>query len=116
MNNKRDQDQYNMKVPGYFNRWHGCLGILILALGLTCCSTAHKSNALQKQYSTLHFTNAVSGPVNTTMLQAQVMRFADTYVALVAQSCDDITTATTNADLRLAAAQQGFFKRQFEQK
>ena len=31
------------------------------------------------------------------------MRFADTYVATVAQACDDITAKATNSDIRLVA-------------
>ena len=100
----RNKDKRGGKVVDYFSQWCGCLGIFILALGLTGCSTVHNHpKELQKQFSTFHITNAPPGPVTSSILQAQVMRFADTYVALVSQSCDDITAATTNADVRLAA-------------
>ena len=53
--------------------------------------------------SPLQLTNRATGPVMSSVLQAQVMRFADTYVALVSQACDDISSGTTNPVVRLAA-------------
>jgi hypothetical protein len=47
-------------------------------------------------------TNQSSGPVSLEVLQQQVMRFADTYTANIAQGCDDVAAATTNSACRLA--------------
>ena len=44
-----------------------------------------------------------TGPVTPAVLQAEVMRSADVYVAMVAQACDDISAKTTNSAIRLAA-------------
>jgi hypothetical protein len=53
--------------------------------------------------SPLQLTNSATGPVMSSVLQAQIMRSADTYAAVVAQACDDISAGTTNPAVRLAA-------------
>jgi hypothetical protein len=48
-------------------------------------------------------TATVGGPVTSSMMQAEVLRFADTYVAMVAQACDDAGAKSTNTAVRVAA-------------
>lgn len=103
MSNIGDQNKNGGKFFGCFLGWCGCLGILVLALALTGCSTVHVHRRPQNQFGAIQFTNLPSGPVTPQILQQQVMRFADTYVAMVSQACDDITVATTNTDERVAA-------------
>ena len=83
--------------------WFSCAGLLLLALALAGCS----SNPLSSSPPKVHVLSAqlTNSPVLVTsaILQAQVMRFADTYVAVISQGCDDITRASTNTDVRLAA-------------
>jgi methyl-accepting chemotaxis protein len=71
---------------------------------LTGCSYLRIPGSPPKaQVGSLQLTNRATGPVTPTVLQAQVMRFADTYVATVAQACDDVTAKATNSDVRLVA-------------
>ena len=87
-------------------RFSGCMraGILILTLAVAgCSSTPRPGSHPANQVLPRQLTGIPAGPVTASVLQAQVMRFADTYVAMVSQACDDITAATTNADIRLAA-------------
>jgi hypothetical protein len=82
----------------------GCLGVLCLALALTGCSSLPiPGTQPTTQANPLQLTNVASGPVMSSVLQAQIMRGADVYVAVVAQACDDISTGTTNPAVRLAA-------------
>src|SRR5579863_9979335 len=80
------------------------LGILFLAVALTGCGLLRFPKSQPKaQVNSFQLTNQVTGQVALTVLQAQVMRFADTYVATVAQACDDVSAkAATNAPLRLS--------------
>jgi hypothetical protein len=81
--------------------WSACLVILIFGLGWTGCSTTQGSGKQPKnQFSSFQLTNGPSGPVKTSVLQQQVMRFADTYAATIAQASDDIALGTTNAEIR----------------
>lgn len=50
----------------------------------------------------MQLSGKTSGPVTLMVLQAQVMRFADTYTATIAQACDDITAHATNSAVRLS--------------
>jgi hypothetical protein len=82
--------------------WSGMTGILLMALFLSGCSFLHfKSSPPKAQISSMQLTNTASGPVTFPVLQQQVMRFADTYAATVAQACDEISAQTTNTDIRL---------------
>lgn len=100
----RDQNKNVGSIFSYCCGWGSCLGLLILALALTGCSTVRIPHRQPRnQFGTIQLTNTPSGPVTTSILQAQVMRFADTYVAMVSQGCDDIITGTTNTDIRIAA-------------
>src|SRR5215469_12519935 len=104
MNNTHNQNKDGSTVFSYFWRRRGCLGLLVLALVLTGCSTMHiPGTQPRNQFGTLQFTNVPSGPVTTTLLQEKVMRFADTYVAVVSQGADDISAATTNTEIRVVA-------------
>ena len=86
------------------SRLSGWVCLAGLALALTGCSLLRIPNSTPKaQVDSLQLTNRATGPVTPTVLQAQVMRFADTYVATVAQACDDLTEKTTNSDVRLSA-------------
>src|SRR3974377_1958398 len=89
----------SMALSGCF----GCLGVLGLALALTGGSSLPiPGTQPTTQANPLQLTNVTSGPVMSSVLQAQIMRAADTYVAVVAQGCDDISTGTTNPAVRLA--------------
>jgi hypothetical protein len=82
----------------------GCLGVVCIALALTGCSSLPVPGTEPKPLvSAFQLTNSATGPVMASVLQAQVMRFADTYAALVSQACDDISAGTTNPAVRLAA-------------
>ncbi len=71
-------------------------------LALTGCSLLHSRKSPAKvQVNSIQLTNPITGPVAVTVLQQQVMRFADTYAATVAQACDEIGSTTTNSNLRL---------------
>jgi hypothetical protein len=104
MNTARFQ---NGTVGRFFNRfhsWFNCLVVLSFALTLTSCSSVRLPGSVPKaQVTAAQLSAASSGPVTASVLQAQVMRFADTYVALISQACDDISAETTNTDCRIAA-------------
>jgi hypothetical protein len=94
--------EQNESAKGVFNHlWDSSIWLLIFALSLTGCSTTHSSGKqLKNQFSSFQLTNGPSGPVTTSVLQQQVMRFADTYVATIGEACDEITLGTTNAVFR----------------
>ena len=96
----------NFKLKPWF-AFRKCLGfvaVICLALALAGCSSLPVPGTEPKpMVSPLQLTNRATGPVMSSVLQAQVMRFADTYVAVVAQACDDISSGTTNPVVRLAA-------------
>ncbi len=80
----------------------GALGAwLLVLLAVSGCGLLHFAGAPPKARvgSLTGVTN--SGPVVVTVLQAQVMRFADVYVAKISQACDDVSARTTNSTLRL---------------
>ena len=79
-----------------FYHWVGCVGVLLLLLALTGCLSVRRSKSPPK-------VGAQGSVVTSAALQAQVQRFADSYVAMVSQGCDNITRGTTNWDVRLAA-------------
>ena len=75
-----------------------------LALMLTGCGLLRMSGSPPKaSVNSLQLTNRATGLVTFPVLQQQVMRFADTYVATVAQACDEVGAHATNAELRLTA-------------
>jgi hypothetical protein len=82
----------------------GLLCILICAIGLTGCSAVKIANPkTQTEANDVQLSAKVTGPVSSTVLQAEVLRFADTYVAMVAESCDDASAKSTNTAIRVAA-------------
>ncbi len=79
-------------------------GLAFLALILTGCSMLRMPHSQPKaQVDSLMLTNGSTGPVTFPVLQQQVMRFADTYAATVAQACDEISANNTNPVIRLTA-------------
>jgi hypothetical protein len=79
-------------------------GLLVLALALAGCSSLSGSSKPRPvRVTSAELTNAPVGSVTAAVLQQQVMRFADTYVAMVSQACDDIVATTTNKDVRMSA-------------
>ena len=78
--------------------------ILFTVLVLTGCSALKAPNTQkQAQVASLQLATGSAGPVTTSMLQAEVLRFADTYVAVISQACDDISARATNPAVRLDA-------------
>ena len=63
--------------------------LAFLVLGATGCSMARLSPAQPKaKVNPGQLSGSPTGPVTPVVLQAQVMRFADTYAATVAQAYD----------------------------
>ena len=92
------------------NKWNGSrlLGrtcLACLALALTGCSLLRIHRSPQKaEVTSLQLgTNASSAAVTTGVLQVQVMRFADSYVACIAQAADDFGAKVGTPKARLAA-------------
>jgi hypothetical protein len=103
MSKTRDRHRSGGKIffrfflPGFF-------GCAFLTLTLTGCSFLHFHSAPPKAHvNSMQLTNVTTGPVTFPVLQAQIMRFADTYVATIAQACDEISAQTTNSKIRLVA-------------
>ncbi|HTQ51304.1 MAG TPA: hypothetical protein VMJ12_11375 [Candidatus Acidoferrales bacterium] len=82
--------------------WLGLAVVLLLTMA-GCASNPLTGGPSKVRVSSSQLTNSASGVVTSAILQSQVMRFADTYVAMVSQGCDDITAATTNPSVRLVA-------------
>ncbi len=77
---------------------------LVLVLGMTGCGMMRFAKSPPKaSINSLLLTNMQTGLVTFPILQQQVMRFADIYASTVAQACDEISTSTTNAQIRLLA-------------
>jgi len=104
MNKSPNPAGSSRSFPGRLRRWSGVVCIVIAALFLTGCGLLRftKSPPTAKVDSRQLTGKAPTGPVTLMVLQAQVMRFADTYAATVAQACDDVSTRATNSDLRLS--------------
>ncbi|HXI71781.1 MAG TPA: hypothetical protein VNN22_15605 [Verrucomicrobiae bacterium] len=104
MNQKHNQHQKTVKFVLQLARRRSWILLAFLTLALTGCSllkfnrTPPTANVSSLQLSG----NAPTGPLALTVVQAQIMRFADTYSATIAQACDDVTASTTNSALRLA--------------
>src|SRR5271165_7346997 len=104
----RGQDLMNLESnpprPGFgiVRRLRFITPFIMLLLTMTGCGLLKMSSSKPKAgVSSLQLTNSLSGPVSLDVLQKQIMRFADVYVATVAQACDDVTMATTNPATRL---------------
>ncbi len=79
------------------------LVLALLALALTGCSMLKIPGSQPRaQVDSFQLTNRPTGPVTFEVLQAQVRRFADTYVATVAQACDETMSQATNTEMRTA--------------
>ncbi|MDD5139441.1 MAG: hypothetical protein PHY43_04165 [Verrucomicrobiales bacterium] len=103
MNQKHNQHQMAAKFFLRLGHRPAWICLAILALTLTGCVRFSSSPPKAKVYSLQLNENAPTGPVALTVVQAQIMRFADTYAATIAQACDDVTASATNSALRLAA-------------
>ena len=104
MNNPLDQHRNHARYPCQFCPRLVWVSLMLIALALTGCSALKFSSSPPKARvnSFQLSTNMPTGLQALTVVQAQIMRFADTYSATVAQACDDITAKTTNSALRLA--------------
>ncbi len=99
MNPGRNQP---LNLGTYFLRRILLAGLALLMLSLTGCGMLKISQTPPKAHvSSLLLTNGQTGPVTFPVLQQQVMRFADTYAATVAQACDDVSANNTNPAIRL---------------
>ena len=100
-NPRRQLPNISENFVGFFRR-PTCLGLTLLALTLTGCSLLRIPGSQPKaQVDSLQLSAKPTGQVVTmAVLQAQVMRFADTYSATIAQACDDVTMKSTNSVLR----------------
>jgi hypothetical protein len=97
---------YNQHRPGgeFLGRPVIVVALAFFALILTGCSMLRMPHSQPKaQMDSLLLTNGPTGPVTFPVLQQQVMRFADTYAATVAQACDEINANSTNPAIRLTA-------------
>jgi hypothetical protein len=101
MNPGRNQPQSNAM---FFHNRILLAGLALTMLSMTGCGMLKISKSQPKaQVSSLLLTNGPTGPVTFPVLQQQVMRFADTYAATVAQACDEISANNTNPAIRLTA-------------
>jgi hypothetical protein len=82
-----------------------CLGFLVclLLFQTGCALRLFNSSSPKAQVGSLQESTNASQSVTLTVLQTQVMRFADIYVATVSQACDDATANGANRQFRLAA-------------
>ncbi len=98
MSPNNNQSRINFRVPAV-------LGALVFfALVFTGCGMLRMNHSPPKaQVNSLLLTNGVTGPVTFPILQQQIMRFADTYAATVAQACDEISASSTNPAIRFTA-------------
>lgn len=82
----------------------GLLCLVGLALALSGCSLLRFHHPPPKaQVASLALTTNNTNSVTLTVLQLQVMRFADSYVATVAQAADDFAAKAGTPKARLAA-------------
>ena len=101
---EHDGKRNGYKLPGRIFAAFGGFGIWFLLLALTGCS-AVKIASSQKETgaNAVQLSGKASGPISSPVLQAEVLRFADTYVAMVSEACDDASAKSTNTAIRLAA-------------
>jgi len=83
----------------------GWMCLAVLALCLTGCGLlASRPSPPKATVATLQtVTNRPVGSVTLMVLQAEAMRFADNYVAIVAQAADDFASKAATSAARLAA-------------
>jgi hypothetical protein len=84
-----------------------CFSLLVCFLLSTagCAMRLFSANSPKVEVGPLQAGTNAPQSVTLSILQAQVMRFADVYVATVAQACDDVTANSDNPNLRLVALQ-----------
>jgi hypothetical protein len=100
----RDSAGNGGKLSGGFSKCLGGPAILFSILTLAGCSTLNIPTPEKRaEVAPVELSTKPGGPLTPATLQAEVLRSADTYVAMVAQSCDDLSAKTTNAAVRLAA-------------
>ena len=101
MNRYRKQ---SLKPGKFLRRRIFFAGLAMLLLSVTGCGMLNISKSQPKAHvNSLLLTNVQTGPVTYPVLQQQLMRFADTYAATVAQACDEISANNTNTVIRLTA-------------
>jgi hypothetical protein len=82
----------------------GSFGILLCVLSLAGCSALKVATPRKHaEVAAVQLSATAKGPVTSSVLQAEVLRFADTYVAMVAEACDDAGAKSTNTAVRVAA-------------
>jgi len=78
--------------------------LAVLALGLAGCSLMRPSGSQPRaEIKSLHAAANESASESITILQQQVMRFADIYSTTVAQACDDFSSSVGTPEARLDA-------------
>ena len=87
-------------------RWRRllALSLAVLALGLTGCRLVRPSRPQSAaEIQSLRGAENEPGSLSITILQQQVMRFADVYATTVAQACDDFSSRVGTPEARLDA-------------
>jgi hypothetical protein len=86
-------------------RWPGWLGLVLCGLVLSGCGLLHigRSEPKVRVTSVMLGTNGAAVAVTMTALEGKVMRFADEYVATIAQAADDFGTRAGTPEARLTA-------------
>jgi hypothetical protein len=102
--NATQQNQNGREPFGRLDRRLVGIGLASIALALTGCSLFRPYHSPPKAVvaSLQQSTNAPAA-ISVTMLQFQVMRFADGYVAQIAQAADDFSARVGTPQARLAA-------------
>ena len=102
MNPGPNQPLQSLNLRKFFRHRIVLAGLALLLLSVTGCGMLKFPKSQPKaQINSLQLTNRPTGPVSLDVLQAQIMRFADTYVATIAQACDDVSLKATNPAIRL---------------
>jgi hypothetical protein len=85
-----------------FARTFAVAGLIFLAAAVTGCSVLKLTKSVPKaEVASSQLTDQTGGPITFPELQQRVMRFADTYVAMIAQACDEASATATNSNTRL---------------
>ena len=82
----------------------GCVCLAGFVLILAGCSSLHLPSSPPKaEVKSLQLATNLSASVTFSVLQVQVMRFADTYVGAISQAADDFATLVGTPEARLTA-------------
>jgi len=107
LNPKAPKHELKINRGKLFDRFcarFGGIGLLFSILILAGCSTIKiPTPRKQAEVTPVQLSGVPTGPITPVAQQAEVMRAADVYVAMVSQACDDISAKTTNSAIRLAA-------------